>query len=56
MQPGLPIEELTREAQVVGKCARSGRIGVGRIRAEGIGVPGQHGGIVARAGDLAGGN
>ena len=47
-------EELPRESQVVGEGTRARRVGIGGIRAEGIGVPGPHRRIVARAGDLAG--
>ena len=55
MQPRLPIEDLAGESQVVGERPGAGRVGVRGIRAEGVGTPGPHRRIVARAGDLAGG-
>ena len=54
MQSGLSIEDLSREPQVEGEGARSARVGVGGIRAEGVREPRPHRRVVARAGDLAG--
>ena len=53
MQPPLLVEELVGKSEVVGERPGSGWIRVGGICAEGVGVPGPHRHIVARARDLA---
>jgi len=54
MESGLAIEELSRESEVEREGAGACRVGIGGVRAEGVGIPGPHRRIVARASDLAG--
>jgi len=51
-QADLCIEHLPCESGAVGEYSCAGRVGIGGVRAEGIGVPRSHRGIVARASDL----
>lgn len=54
LQPRLSIEDLSRKPEVVVEIPCARRISIGCIRAEGVGIPGPQGRIVAWAGDFTG--